>query len=278
MQPLNILADDAAPIRTIAADVDFAAILRAVLPSLPLAESSGTSAPPCVAGSRPTKRARPFRDGSPDARDLLLEVTDPPKQLRQSKKRRRVRGEKIVRDGCRASSAIAQKHLSNVRPIQTRIETAGLPTAHGDYTALNKPLSPKIDQASSVQELQALGFQYIAAGTIKKGDRNLLRTDPRSKSRGPPLFSSHAARPELATCLASASNAAVADMAMCSGSGCDCHNAVFFDRKPSAGYWRQLTADHRQQFEAKIAQVLQSGLKKGARLRFGIEPVIFAVY
>ncbi|KJA26042.1 hypothetical protein HYPSUDRAFT_199273 [Hypholoma sublateritium FD-334 SS-4] len=36
--------------------------------------------------------------------------------------------------------------------------------------------------------------------------------------------------------------------------------------KPSAGYWCQPTADHRQQFEAEIAQVMQSDMKKGARL------------
>lgn len=124
--------------------------------------------PPCTADSRPTKRPRSSGNSASDAGGLPLKTAEPPKQSRQNKKQCRTRAEKIIRNGYRASSAITQKHLNNSRPIQTSIETAKFPVAYGAYTALNKPSPPKIDQTLSVQELQELGFQYIAIDPKKR--------------------------------------------------------------------------------------------------------------
>lgn len=84
------------------------------------------------------------------------------KQSRQNIKQRRVREEKIIRDGYRANKMSAQKRLRSVQPIQTHLDTAKLPTARGAYTALNKPSPPKPCGDNLIEELRAGGFQYIA--------------------------------------------------------------------------------------------------------------------
>lgn len=90
----------------------------------------------------------------------------PKKQSRQNKKQARVRSENIIRNGYRASNISAQKYLNMASPIQTDLDTAKLPAAHGAYTALNKPSMPHRD--ASVEELRRDGFRYIAVNPKNK--------------------------------------------------------------------------------------------------------------
>lgn len=66
------------------------------------------------------------------------------KPSRQAIKQRRVREEKIIREGYRAANVSAQKHLQSAQLIQTSLDAAKLPAARGAYTALNKPSPPNL--------------------------------------------------------------------------------------------------------------------------------------
>ena len=139
----------------------------AVLPTQSDPASSSMPSDPYIADSRPTKRTKISANNITDV-EPTPGTSTAPKKSRQNRKQYRVREEKIIRDGYHTSNTTTQKHLSKANPIRTSLETATLPISHGAYTALNKPSPPKIDTTLSVQELQALGFQYIAIDPTKQ--------------------------------------------------------------------------------------------------------------
>lgn len=108
--------------------------------------------PGSSADARPSKQMRAAEPGN---------TTPAKKQSRQNIKQRRVREEKIIREGYRATSASAQRRLQSAQPIQTRLDAAKLPAARGAYTALNKPSPPNLCSDSLLEDLKTDGFQYI---------------------------------------------------------------------------------------------------------------------